>query len=99
MWKLAWKVELSWRVPASDRTRTVRLLQFLRYGVHLAKVAADSFLRAHSIKAIQAQLGHKLAKSTHQYAHLGQRAQLRLVADLEPCEPPHFQVRSTSEKR
>jgi len=46
-----------------------------------------------------AQLGHKSAKSTHQYAHLGQRAQLRLVADLEPSTPPHVNVRSTRENR
>jgi hypothetical protein len=31
-------------------------------------------------------------------AHLGQRAQLRLVADLEPSAPPHVNVRSTSGK-
>ena len=33
----------------------------------------------HSIKAIQAQLGHQSAQSTHLYAHLGYQAQLRLV--------------------
>jgi len=36
--------------------------------------------------------------STHQYAHLGQVAQLRLVAGLEPSAPPHVNVRSTSGK-
>ena len=47
---------------------------------------------------IQAQLGHQSAQSTQQYAHLGQRAQLRLVAALEPPAPPHVNVRSTSGK-
>ncbi|MBT8470371.1 MAG: tyrosine-type recombinase/integrase [Deltaproteobacteria bacterium] len=43
----------------------------------------------HSMKAIQAQLGHRSLKGTEQYAHLGKRAQLRIVADLEPSSPPH----------
>jgi hypothetical protein len=41
------------------------------------------------MKARQAQLGHRSRKSTEQYAHLGKRAQLRIVADLEPSSPPH----------
>ena len=42
------------------------------------------------MKAIQAQLGHRsLNKSTEQYAHLAKRAQLRIVADLEPSSPSH----------
>ena len=53
----------------------------------------------HSIKAIQAQLGHTSARSTHQYAHLGQRAQLRIVEALRPASPPHVNVRSTNESR
>ena len=51
------------------------------------------------MKAIQAQLGHRSLKSTEQYAHLGQQAQLRLVADLEPSAPPHVNVRSTRGNR
>ena len=50
------------------------------------------------INAHERPLGHQSAQSTHQYAHLGQRAQLRLVADLEPSAPPHVNVRSTSGK-
>lgn len=38
---------------------------------------------------LPAQLGHRSLKSTEQYAHLGKRAQLRIVADLEPSSPPH----------
>jgi len=49
-------------------------------------------------KSRPAMLGHQSEHSTHQYAHLGQRAQLRLVADLEPSAPPHVNVRSTSGK-
>ncbi len=42
----------------------------------------------HSMKAMRAQLGHRSLKSTEQYAHLAKRAQLRIVADLEPSSPP-----------
>ena len=54
----------------------------------------------HSMKAIQAQLGHRLLKSAQQYAHLGKRAQLRIVADLEPPAPkPSAAARAEGEAR
>lgn len=40
---------------------------------------------------IQAQLGHRSEQSTHRYAHLGSKAQLRLVEGLAPASPPHSQ--------
>ena len=43
----------------------------------------------HSIKAVQAQLGHRSWQSTHMYAHLGSGAQRRLVESLRPAAPPH----------
>jgi integrase len=49
----------------------------------------------HSIKTIQAQLGHRSAQSTHRDAHLGSRAQLRVVEALGPISPPHVNHRST----
>ena len=52
-----------------------------------------------SIKAVQAQLGHRSEQSTHMYAHLGSRAQLRLVESLQPVTPPHVNIRSTSKKK
>lgn len=67
---------------------------FHNFGGHSA--ASQAATGGHSIKAIQAQLGHQSPQSTHQYAHLGQRAQLRLVQDLEPSSRPHVNVRSTS---
>ena len=79
--------------------RALGLREIGHHQVGRHSVASQAATGGHSIKAIQAQLGHKSAKSTHQYAHLGQRAQLRLVADLEPSTPPHVNLRSTREKR
>ncbi len=53
----------------------------------------------HSIKAVQAQLGHRSEQSTHMYAHLGSRAQLRLVESLQPVAPPHVNARAPSKKK
>jgi integrase len=52
-------------------------------------VASQAATGGESIKAIQAQLGHRSEQSTHRYAHLGSRAQLRVVEALEPSAPPH----------
>jgi len=75
--------------------RALGLREIGHHQVGRHSVASQAATGGHSIKAIQAQLGHKSAKSTHQYAHLGQRAQLRLVADLEPSTPPHVNERKT----
>ena len=73
----------------------LRALPHHKIGRH--SVASQAVTSGHSIKAIQAQLGHSSEASTHQYAHLGSRAQLRLVRDLTPVAPPHGNVRSTSD--
>ncbi len=52
-------------------------------------VASQAATGGTSIKVIQAQLGHRSEQSTHQYTHLGSRAQLRLVESLTPETPPH----------
>lgn len=61
-------------------------------------VASQAVTGGLSIKAVQAQLGHRSEQSTHMYAHLGSGAQLRLVEALTPAAPPHVNVASTSEK-
>ncbi len=53
-------------------------------------VASQAATGGESIKAIQAQLGHRSEQSTHKYAHLGSRAQLRVVESLTPASPPHI---------
>jgi integrase len=85
--------------PLRAVQRALGLREIGHHQVGRHSVASQAATGGHSIKAIQAQLGHTSAKSTHQYAHLGQRAQLRLVADLEPSAPPHVNVRSTSGNR
>lgn len=52
-------------------------------------VASQAATGGESIKAIQAQLGHRSEQSTHRYAHLGSRAQLHVVEALTPASPPH----------
>jgi integrase len=82
---------------AVQRALGLREIGHHRVGRH--SVASQAATGGHSIKAIQAQLGHTSARSTHQYAHLGQRAQLRIVEALRPASPPHVNVRSTNENR
>lgn len=54
-------------------------------------VASQAVTGGESVKAVQAQLGHRSEQSTHQYAHLGSGAQRRLVAALKPARAPHDQ--------
>ncbi|MBW2233517.1 MAG: tyrosine-type recombinase/integrase, partial [Deltaproteobacteria bacterium] len=62
-------------------------------------VASQAVTSGHSIKAVQAQLGHRSEQSTHVYAHLGSRAQLRLVEGLQPAAAPHGTLRAPSKKK
>jgi integrase len=55
-------------------------------------VASQAATGGGSIKAIQAQLGHRSEQSTHKYAHLGSKAQLRIVEALTPISPPHMGI-------
>jgi hypothetical protein len=52
-------------------------------------VASQAVTGGESVKAVQAQLGHRSEQSTHQYAHLGSGAQRRLVEALKPARAPH----------
>ncbi|NNK44119.1 MAG: tyrosine-type recombinase/integrase, partial [Myxococcales bacterium] len=62
-------------------------------------VASQAVTSGHSIKAVQAQLGHRSEQSTHVYAHLGSGAQLRLVESLQPAAAPHGTLRAPSKKK
>jgi integrase len=62
-------------------------------------VASQAVTSGHSIKAVQAQLGHRSEQSTHVYAHLGSGAQLRLVESLQPAVAPHGTLRAPSKKK
>jgi len=65
----------------------LRMLSHHRVGRH--SVASQAVTSGESIKAVQAQLGHRSEQSTHQYAHLGSGAQRRLVEALQPANAPH----------
>jgi hypothetical protein len=80
----------------------LRLLSHHKVGRH--SVASQAVTGGESVKAVQAQLGHRSEQSTHQYAHLGSGAQRRLVEALKPARAPHEPARhvnlaSTETKR
>ncbi len=75
----------------------LRMLSHHRIGRH--SVASQAVTRGESVKAVQATLGHRSEQSTHRYAHLGSRAQLRLVEGLRPAAPPHVNVVSTEKQK
>jgi site-specific recombinase XerD len=79
--------------------RALGLRELSHHQVGRHSVASQAVTSGHTLKAVQAQLGHKSEQSTHQYAHLGSRAQLRLVEALTPAAPPHVNVMSTDKKK
>ena len=66
---------------------------------HRAAGAGKAVTNGHSIKTVQAQLGHRSEQSTHMYAHLGSQAQLPLVEALQPSAPPHGTLKAPSKKK
>lgn len=81
--------------PLRTVQRALGLRELSHHQIGRHSVASQAATSGHSIKAIQAQLGHQSPHSTHLYAHLGSVAQLRLVEDLRPQSPPHVNLRST----
>jgi integrase len=65
----------------------LRVLSHHKVGRH--SVASQAVTGGESVKAVQAQLGHRSEQSTHKYAHLGAGAQRRLVEVLQPQKAPH----------
>jgi integrase len=65
----------------------LRPLSHHKVGRH--SVASQAVTGGESVKAVQAQLGHRSEQSTHKYAHLGSEAQRRLVEALKPALAPH----------
>jgi integrase len=65
----------------------LRMLSHHKVGRH--PVASQAVTSGESVKAVQAQLGHRSEQTAHQYAHLGSGAQRRLVEALAPALPPH----------
>ncbi len=69
----------------------LRMLSHHKVGRH--SVASQAVTGGESVKAVQAQLGHRSEHSTHQYAHLGSGAQRHLIEALKPARAPHEAVR------
>jgi len=69
--------------------RELGLRELGHHAIGRHSVASQAATGGESIKAIQSQLGHKSIDSTHKYAHLGSKAQLRVVESLVPTAPPH----------
>jgi hypothetical protein len=69
----------------------LRMLSHHKLGRH--SVASQAVTRGESVKAVQAQLGHRSEQSTHKYAHLGSGAQRRLIEALKPAHAPHEAAR------
>jgi integrase len=69
----------------------LRVLSHHKVGRH--SVASQAVTGGESVKAVQAQLGHRSEHSTHQYAHLGSGAQRRLIEALKPARAPHESAR------
>jgi integrase len=65
----------------------LRPLSHHKLGRH--SVASQAVTSGESVKAVQAQLGHRSEQSTHKYSHLGAGAQKRLVEVLKPAAAPH----------
>jgi hypothetical protein len=65
----------------------LRMLSHHKLGRH--SVASQAVTGGGSVKAVQAQLGHRSEQSTHKYAHLGSGAQRRLVEALKLTRAPH----------
>ena len=70
-----------------QRKLGLRPLSHHKVGRH--SVASQAVTGGGSIKAVQAQLGHRSEQSTHKYAHLGSGAQRRLIEALQPSRAPH----------
>src|SRR5450432_2521798 len=74
-----------------QRKLGMRMLSHHKLGRH--SVASQAVTGGESIKAVQAQLGHKSEQSTHRYSHLGAGAQKRLIESLTPATAPHAEAR------
>jgi len=81
--------------PLRNVQKKLGLRRLGHHAIGRHSVASQAATGGESIKAIQAQLGHRSEQSTHRYTHLGSKAQLRVVESLAPLVPPHTVGRNT----
>ncbi|MCK9463248.1 MAG: tyrosine-type recombinase/integrase [Proteobacteria bacterium] len=79
----------SYKHPLLFVQRELDLRELGHHAIGRHSVASQAATGGESIKAIQAQLGHRCESSTHRYTHLGSRAQLHVVESLTPAVRPH----------
>jgi len=77
---------------AIQKAMGLREISHHAFGRH--SVASQAVTSGHSLRMVQAQLGHRSRQSSEKYAHLASRAQLRLVESLTPSTPPHVKYAS-----
>ena len=85
--------------PAREVQKALGLRPLSHHALGRHSVASQAVTNGQSIKAVQAQLGHRSEQSTHMYAHLGSQAQLRLVESLQPSSPPHGTLTAPTKKK
>jgi integrase len=84
----------SYQRPLTAVQKKLGLRPLGHHAIGRHSVASQAATGGESIKAVQAQLGHRSEQSTHKYAHLGSQAQLHVMESLTPTAPPHV-VRPT----
>jgi len=83
--------------PLRTVQRALGLRELSHHAIGRRSVACQANTRGHSVKAIQAQLGHRSRQSTDLYIDASSNAagQLRLVQGLAPSAPAHGNLTAT----
>ncbi|MFW5876098.1 MAG: tyrosine-type recombinase/integrase [Myxococcota bacterium] len=83
--------------PLREVQRELGLRELSHHALGRRSVASQANAMGHSVKAIQAQLGHRSRQSTDMYiaASSNSAGQLRLVRELAPRKPAHGNLAST----
>ena len=83
--------------PLRAVQRKLGLRELSHHAIGRRSVASQANRAGHSVKAIQAQLGHRSRQSTDLYiaSSSSSAGQLRLVASLAPAAPAHVNQAST----
>lgn len=75
--------------PLREVQRAIGLRELSHHAIGRRSVASQANAMGMSVKAIQAQLGHKSRQSTDLYIVPNSAAQLRLVTELTPAKTAH----------
>ena len=81
--------------PLKRVQRALGLRELSHHSVGRHSVGGQAMTSGASTRTLQAQLGHRSIQSTEHYANIAPEAQLRLVQQLTPAQPPHVNYVST----